>query len=75
MGPDNLLEAEGFITTDISKPVKLRMGESCKAEKRPPVSVPTLLKTSAEKKPEAVALAVKRNGQWLHWTYQVNNRL
>jgi len=35
----------------------------------PPLSVPSLLRRAKEQSPEVLALAVKREGQWVKWNY------
>ena len=42
-GPDRLLDADDFVTTDPNGGVKIRVGET-KYDNYKPVSVPTLLK-------------------------------
>lgn len=70
---DQILPATSFITTDIDGAVKLRVSQDdgAEVEQRPAVSVPALLELSTKKRPQALALTVKRNGSWQNWTYQV----
>ena len=73
-GPDRLLPADCYTSSDPSVPVKLWMPEKnddCDEEDlRTPLSVPTLLIRAAEDAPDHVALAVKRDGAWVKWTYE-----
>ena len=73
-GPDRLLPAESYTSSDPGVPVKLWMPEDeedCDEEDlRTPLSVPTLLIRAAEDAPDHVAMAVKRDGVWVKWTYE-----
>ena len=69
--PDNLLPADSFRSTDPATPVRLDIPETgSPADRRPPVSIPTLLAATAREAPDHTAMAVKRDGAWLKWTYQ-----
>ena len=63
-----ILEANTFVTTDKHSAVKIRMGDG--AASAAPLSIPELLARSAAEAGDGVALAVKRNGEWLRWTYR-----
>ena len=67
-GPDQLLPATTHTATVPDIPVLLRDAEA--AGKRPPVSVPTLLRQTAGLYPDKTGLAVKRSGQWKKWSYR-----
>ena len=70
-GPDRVLEdSEGLTTWSPDGHVKLRDCRSNGLNQVPPVSVPTLLKRSAQSAPDSVALGVKRDGNWIRWTYK-----
>lgn len=70
-GPDQLFPAENISTTDPDGYVRLRIPQSGMAiETSPPISVPTLLRQTAEKYPNITALAYKKNGQWTKVTYR-----
>lgn len=61
--------SENYTTWTPDGCVKLRDLDS--ASSVPPLSVPTLLKNAAETaSKDSVALAVKRNGEWIKWNYQ-----
>ncbi len=62
-----LHKSSGLVTHHPDGVVQLREMET--TSEVPPLSVPTLLRQAAEVAPEATALAVKRDGQWIHWTY------
>jgi len=68
-GPDRILPADSFISSDPSQPVRLWMGEET-ADRRSPLSVPTLFIRAAEDAPDHPALMVKRDGSWKTWTYE-----
>ena len=67
-GPDQILEANTYVTTDINGSVKLRMAQSGPGSEQP-VSVPHLLQSAAKMSPNHPALCVKRNDNWVKWTY------
>jgi len=73
-GPDKLLPADSFTSSSPSVPVKLWMpgeDEECDDEDlRTPVSVVTLLTKAAEDAPDHTALSVKRDGDWVNWSYE-----
>jgi len=68
-GPDQILESQSFITTDINGSVRLRLGKDAPSNYEP-ISVPSLLKKAAKKCPNHTAMCVKRNGEWVKWTYE-----
>ncbi len=41
----------------------------------PPLSVPSLLRQAAERNPDGLALAVKRDGEWMKWNYEQYNKV
>eukprot|EP00095_Tigriopus_kingsejongensis_P001487 snap_masked-scaffold124_size330879-processed-gene-1.10 protein:Tk01487 transcript:snap_masked-scaffold124_size330879-processed-gene-1.10-mRNA-1 annotation:"long-chain-fatty-acid-- ligase acsbg2" len=68
-GPDQLLPtpSQRWWTCQPEGSVALRDRESMSAV--PPLSVPTLLRQAARDAPDQLALAVKREGHWVHWSY------
>lgn len=66
-GPDQLLPADSLKTTAPDGAVLIRQPET--HDDQAPISVPTLLRRSAERSPNNLALAVKRNDVWKKWTY------
>ena len=66
-GPDQIFDAASFVTSAIDGKVKLRLDES--TAEYPPMSLPSLLIEAAEKSPNQVALSVKRDSDWVKWTY------
>ncbi|CAL4103577.1 unnamed protein product [Meganyctiphanes norvegica] len=66
-GPDQVIPSESITTWDADGAVKLRSPHGGKPFT--PISVPTLLKNSADKFPTKKALAVKRDGAWQYTTY------
>jgi len=69
IGPDRVLPAEHYTSSDPSQPVRLWMDDQ-ETDRRTPISVPTLLTRAAEDAPDHPALMVKRDGAWQEWTYQ-----
>jgi long-chain-fatty-acid--CoA ligase ACSBG len=67
-GPDQLIPATSITTTVPEGAVVLRDMEN--TSDIPPMSCPTLLKQTAAAFPDKLALAVKRNGEWMNWTYK-----
>jgi hypothetical protein len=55
---DQLLAADSFTTSDLDKPVKLRLGEY-DSKKYPPITVYTMFKQRVEERPDALALGFK----------------
>ncbi|XP_048584114.1 long-chain-fatty-acid--CoA ligase ACSBG2 isoform X2 [Nematostella vectensis] len=64
----NLAPANDFWTTEADGAVKIRMGES-DATKGEPMTVVDLLERTVKRSPNRIAMGVKRNDQWQHWTY------
>ncbi|XP_023331008.1 long-chain-fatty-acid--CoA ligase ACSBG2 [Eurytemora carolleeae] len=71
-GPDRILPATEYTSSDPMEPVKLWMPDKdcCPEDIRKPVSVPTLLTQTASKAGDQPALCVKRGGVWISWTYK-----
>ncbi len=69
-GPDRVLPAASHTTTDPRSAVLLRVGDT-PHDSHAPLSVPTLLSRAAkaEGADRAAALAVKRDGAWVKWSY------
>ncbi len=72
-GPDRILEADNLTTTDRYGCVKLRIIED-DSFKYDAVSIPTYFERWANKGPKKTALAVKREGEWVKWTYEEYRR-
>ena len=68
-GPDQILPASTFVATDPSAKVKLRTGQES-PDDFTPISVPSLLRKSAKKGGDHLALSVKREGKRINWTYK-----
>ena len=66
---DRVLPAEDYISWDTKTPVKIHMGESAPANQEP-IRIQTMLKQTAEKYPDHLALTIKRDGVWKNWTYR-----
>ena len=72
-GPDQLIGDEDALELTTTRPdgaVRLRKYEEDCSDKYPPVSVPTMLKNTAQRYPSNTAMAVKRNGEWIKWNYE-----
>ena len=72
-GPDQLIEDEltsELTTTHPDGAVRLRKYEQDAFDKYPPLSVPTMLQNTTKKYPKNTAMAVKRNGEWIKWSYE-----
>ena len=68
-GPDQILPAENITTTQPDGCVKLR-NHSGQIDSLPPLSVVSMMKNTVEKHGGQIALRVKRNDEWLEWSYQ-----
>jgi len=66
-GPDQIFDASAYVTSDINGKVKLRLDEN--TNEYPPMSLPSMLTKAAEESPDQIALGVKRDGDWVKWTY------
>ncbi|XP_061172776.1 long-chain-fatty-acid--CoA ligase ACSBG2-like isoform X1 [Saccostrea echinata] len=66
---DDLAPAANFIVTKGDEAVKLRMSESGYGSEKP-VTVPSMLYQTVQRVPAHPALAVKRGGIWVKWTYE-----
>ena len=72
-GPDQLIDDElslKITTTDPEGAVKIRQYDGDYSQDYPILSVPTMLRNTTEKFPTKTAMAVKRNGAWVTWSYQ-----
>lgn len=69
IGPDRILPANTLTTTVPGGTVEIRDTHPHPANKYPPISLWTMLSQTVERAPNNVALAVKRNGEWISWTY------
>jgi len=69
-GPDQILPTNALHCWDSRGAVKIRLGGPEKIKSAPPISVPSLLKKCADRAPNKLAMRVKRNGDWVRWTYK-----
>ena len=67
-GPDRILHAEKYTTTDPNVPVKLWQNR-LEGSKIPPKSLWSMVQETVQRVPNRTALAVKRDGVWIKWTY------
>ena len=68
-GPDQIQTSEGYLSTSRFQSVNLRVLKDTTPDNYKPVSVPSLLKQATAKEESHPALAVKRDGKWVQWTY------
>lgn len=68
-GPDQVVPTDVIKTWQPSGAVKLRIADEGIAS-RPPISVPTILKKTAEKYPNTYALMEKDGNVWVGYTYR-----
>ncbi|CAL8126075.1 unnamed protein product [Orchesella dallaii] len=69
-GPDQILPSTAIYTWHRDGAVRISTLGHGELAKKTPISVPTMFRNSVEKKPGRAALAVKRNGKWIKWTYE-----
>jgi len=72
-GPDQIVDAESYISTSADGCVKLRSttaDSKIEQDEVVPISVPSLLEKAAKEAPEILALSVKRDEKWIKWTYK-----
>ncbi|XP_067665724.1 long-chain-fatty-acid--CoA ligase ACSBG2-like isoform X2 [Haliotis asinina] len=65
---DDVIPTENLYAIGRADPVRLHMTERGPGAVKP-ITVPNLLRQAAQNLPNNTALAVKRNGQWVKWTY------
>jgi len=70
IGPDRVLPANTITTTVPGGAVEIRDNYSHPSCKYPPISLWTMLDNTVQRCPDNLALAVKRNGEWINWTYK-----
>ncbi|XP_056021143.1 long-chain-fatty-acid--CoA ligase ACSBG2-like isoform X1 [Ostrea edulis] len=66
---DDLAPATEYVVTKGDSAVKLRMNESGYGSEKP-VTVPSMFYKTVQRVPMHTALAVKRGGIWVKWTYE-----
>ena len=67
-GPDQILSADCLTTTQPDGCVKLR--NQTENDPLSPLSVVSLMKRTVDQYGDQIALRVKRNDEWLEWSYQ-----
>ena len=70
VGPDRVLPANSFTSTYPDGRVEIRYSDRDPRCAEKPISVWTMLNNTADRVPDNVALAVKRNDVWVNWTYR-----
>lgn len=68
-GPDTVLPASCVYTSKRDEAVKLRMSDTGPLAVKP-ISIPTMFQETVRKHPQGLALAHKRKGEWVKWTYK-----
>ncbi len=66
VGPDRIIPCNNYTTVDADGCVKLRIDPKDNLE---PIAFPTHIKKCCQEGGDRVALAVKREGKWVKWTY------
>ncbi|XP_021368563.1 long-chain-fatty-acid--CoA ligase ACSBG2-like [Mizuhopecten yessoensis] len=66
---DDVMSAKALWTTDPSVAIKLRCGDTG-PQSDDPITVVSVFEETVKKLPKGLALAVKRNGDWVKWTYE-----
>merc|ERR1712117_506284 len=69
VGPDRILPANSLTTTWPDGAVELRFSDKHPLCQEKPISVWTMLNNTAKRCPDQVAMCVKRNDEWVKWTY------
>ena len=69
VGPDRVLPANSFTSTYPDGRVEIRYSDRDPRCAEKPISVWTMLNNTADRVPDNIALAVKRNDVWVNWTY------
>ena len=67
-GPDRVLPAENWTTSEIDGACRIRIKKEWPAN-REPLSLPTFFRKQCESGGNQTALNVKRDGQWVKWSY------
>ena len=70
VGPDRVLPANSFTSTYPDGRVEIRYSDRDPRCAEKPISVWTMLNNTADRVPDQIALAVKRNDVWVNWTYR-----
>ena len=71
-GPGQVLDShEGsIISTKVNGCVKLDINTDHEVAGWDPISIPCMLNKAVKEAPDVTALAVKRQDQWIKWTYK-----
>jgi len=69
VGPDRILPSNSLSTTWPDGAVELRFSDKHPLCQEKPISVWTMLNNTAKRCPDNIAMAVKRNDEWVKWTY------
>jgi len=70
VGPDRILPANSLTSTYPDGRVEIRFSDQDPRCQNKPISVWTMLSNTANRVPDNVALAVKRNDEWVKWSYR-----
>lgn len=66
---DDLAPATDYVVTKRDQAVKLRMSQKGPGSEKP-LTVPSMFYQTVQRVPNHPAIAVKRGGVWIQWTYQ-----
>jgi len=70
VGPNRILPSNQGSGTMPDSAVEIKFSDLHPACQLPPVSVWTTLENTVARCPDRIALAVKRNDEWINWTYK-----
>lgn len=69
LGPDRVLPANSHSTTWPDGAVEIRFSDRTPGARATPISIWTMLENTVKRVPNRTALCVKRNDEWVKWTY------
>ena len=70
VGPDMVMPSNTLTCTVPGGAAEIRTDHDHPVVKLPAISVWTMLQQTVDKVPDNTAMAVKRNGVWVKWTYR-----
>jgi len=69
VGPDRILPSNSLSSTWPDGAVEIRFSDKHPLCQEKPISVWTMLNNTVKRNPKGLAMAVKRNDEWVKWTY------
>lgn len=67
LGPDYIIPSDNLTSTQPEEPISLRIKENGPTTK--PISMVSFFENQVKRIPDNFAMSVKRNNQWINWTY------